>query len=146
MKKVIIFLVAILGVFTIWFYWKNPLVTRIKLHDHIFTVELAITPKEKERGLGYRDTLTPDHGMLFVYDRKEQFNFWMKGMRFPLDFVWIADKTVISVDTDIQPPGSSSETLKIYSPPIPVDKVLELPAGTVKTTGIAIGDSIEILR
>lgn len=146
MKKVLIFLAALLGVFTIWFYWRNPLVTKVKLHDRIFIVDVAITPKEKERGLGYRDALAPDHGMLFVYDRKEQFQFWMKGMRFPLDIIWILDKTVISVDTDIQPPSTPTEQLKVYAPPVPVDKVLELPAGSVKATGIAVGDTMEVLR
>ncbi len=146
MKKILVFLAALLGVFTVWFYWKNPLTTRVRIHTRIFLVDLAVTPKEKERGLGNRESLVADHGMLFVYDHKEQYGFWMKNMRFPLDFVWIAGKTVISLDTDVQPPASPNEQLKVYQPPIGVDKVLELPAGTVKQTGITIGDTVEILR
>ncbi len=144
MKKALIFFAALLLIFTIWYYWRNPLGTRIKIHDHVFTVEIAATAQEKEQGLGYRDSLAPDHGMLFPYDHKDQYQFWMKGMRFPLDFVWIDGKRI--VDITISVPVATNEPLPVYRPKAPVDKILELNAGTVEKVGIAIGDTVEILR
>ncbi len=144
MKKILIFLAVLLGTFTIWYYWRNPLSTRIKLHNQIFLVDVAVTEQEKRRGLGYRDSLPPDRGMLFVYNQKGQYDFWMKGMRFPLDFMWIDGKNVVDITTNV--PVATSESLPQYRPKVPVDKILELNAGTVEKYGIAIGDTIEILR
>ncbi len=144
MKKAFIFAAVLLGMFTVWFYWRNPLGTRIKIHDHIFTVEIAASAKEKERGLGYRDSLAPDHSMLFPYDHKDQYQFWMKGMRFPLDFIWIDGRRIVDITTNV--PAPIGDALPIYRPKVPVDKILELNAGTVEKIGIAIGDTIEILR
>ncbi len=144
MKKAAIFFAALLGIFTLWYYRQHPLTTRIKLHDQIFFVELAVTPSEKERGLGYRDNLEAGHGMLFPYDRKDQYSFWMKGMRFPIDILWMDERTVVDITANV--PVTISEPLPVYQPKVPVDKVLELPAGTAQRAGIAIGDTMEILR
>ncbi len=74
MKK-IIGLLFLLIAFTGWYYWKNPLQTEVEVRGQKIIVELAVTPKEKERGLSFRNTLAPDHGMLFAYDHKEPYGF-----------------------------------------------------------------------
>ena len=51
--------------------------------------EVMVTPTEQARGLGYRDSLAWSHGMLFTYDEPGFRSFWMKGMRFDIDIVWI---------------------------------------------------------
>ena len=38
---------------------------------HRITVELARRPAERSRGLMFRESLPPDHGMLFVFPRDE---------------------------------------------------------------------------
>jgi uncharacterized membrane protein (UPF0127 family) len=55
----------------------------------------------------------------------------MKGMRFPLDIVWIAKDRVIGVakNVPVPPNGQPSIDLPTYSPPSAVDYVLELNAG-----------------
>lgn len=130
--------------FTVWFYIKHPLNTRLLINGHIITVELAVTPQEKERGLGRRKTLAPDHGMLFLNDHKETYNFWMKDMQFPLDFIWISDKTIVDITQNVQPPPIAP--LQAIEPKIPVDKILEVNAGTVEKLGVKIGDVIQILN
>ncbi|MBI2405118.1 DUF192 domain-containing protein [Candidatus Gottesmanbacteria bacterium] len=144
MKKILIFLVALVGTFTVWYYWRNPLITKVRIRDQVFLVDVAVTSKEKERGLGYRESLLPNYGMLFVYNQKGQYTFWMKEMRFPIDIIWIDGKTIVDITQNA--PVSTGTPLAEYRPKIAVDKVLEVNAGTVEKTGIAIGDTMEILR
>ena len=104
-------------------------------------VEVATTSAQSERGLGYRDTLAADAGMLFDLHTTHRAEFWMKGMRFPLDMVWIGeDKRVVSVTTNIPPqPGVPDAQLRRYSPDTPVRYVLELNAGAAARLALAPG-------
>lgn len=144
MKKILIFLMALLATFTVWYYWRNPLITKVRIRNQVFLVDVAVTSKEKERGLGHRDSLPPNHGMLFVYPQKGSYTFWMKEMRFPIDIIWIDGKTVVDITQNA--PMSTGTPLAEYRPKVAVDKVLEVNAGDVEKTGITIGDTMEILR
>ncbi|HUD19126.1 MAG TPA: DUF192 domain-containing protein [Patescibacteria group bacterium] len=124
------------------YYIKHPLAVRVQIDGHVFVVDVAVTNQEKELGLGNRDYMPPDHGMLFVYDHVEAYSYWMKGMRFPLDMVWIKDKTIVDITKNI--PVSVNGSLPIYTPKVPVDKVLELNAGTSDTYQIKPGDTLLI--
>ena len=131
-------------VFLVWYYWAHPLTTRVNINGNMFTVDLAITNKEKEKGLGYRDNLKADHGMLFVYQNKDRYGFWMKGMRFPIDIIWISDNTIVDISKNV--PVATTGALPTYTPKEPVNKVFEVNAGTTDRLGIQIGDTIKILK
>jgi hypothetical protein len=104
-------------------------------------VEVASAPAQTERGLGYRDALPAGAGMVFDLHETRVPSFWMKGMRFPLDMVWIGeDKRVAGVTANVPPqPGALDEQLRRYSPDAPVRYVLELNAGAAARLGIAAG-------
>lgn len=145
LKKNVLFLIAFVTILLIGWYSTHPLGTKLTIRDHTFNVELAVTPKEKERGLGYRDSLKPDSGMLFVYDHAEQYGFWMKGMRFPLDFIWINGLVVADLTPNVAPPTNGMPLISLQ-PKFPVDKVLEVNAGTIERFGIEIGDLVKITQ
>ena len=142
MKKIFILAAVVLCLFTIWFYVRHPLVTKVEIRGHIFTVDLAITPQEKERGLGGRDSLDPDNGLLFPYDHTEQYSFWMKDMRFPIDIIWIRDNQIIDISRNV--PIESGTQLRVYQPKEPVNKVLEINAGISDANGFQAGDLVTI--
>ena len=119
---------------------------KIKVRDYIFNVEVADTNAARARGLGYRDKLGGDCGMLFIFDEKERYTFWMKGMRFPLDFLWIDGKTVADITEKVPAPAFETESLPVYAPRVPVDKILELNAGAVEQLGISVGDTVTFLK
>lgn len=102
-------------------------------------IELAVTPAERAKGLMYRTELAPDAGMLFDFGVEQPIYMWMKNTYIPLDMLFIrSDGRIASIATDTVP--LSTET--ISSGP-PVRAVLELPAGTVRAKGIAVGDRVE---
>lgn len=109
----------------------------------VLTVEVAATEQERAKGLGGRDSLDPNSGMLFVFDKPGRPQFWMKGMRFPLDFIWIDGRRVVGIIENVPAPQKDPDgVLPLYSSTVDVDKVLEVNAGYVKSHGIAVGDSL----
>jgi hypothetical protein len=43
--------------------------------------------------------------MLFIFESEGLYSFWMKGMRFPLDMVWInAECAVVDITKEVPPP------------------------------------------
>ena len=107
-------------------------------------VQVASTPEQSERGLGYRDELPEDAGMLFDLHETRIPQFWMKGMRFALDMVWIGeDRRVAAVTANVPPqPGASDEELARVSPPVAVRYALELNAGAAGRHGIGAGTQL----
>lgn len=142
--KRIFFSIFILIIGLLLYYRQHPLIAKVRIAGNTFFVEVAVTGAQKQRGLGGRDTLQADHGMLFPYDHKEQYEFWMRGMRFPLDFIWIDGTVVADISENIPPPNAGERPL-IIKPTVAVNTVLEVPAGTVQRLGISVGDTVEFL-
>ncbi|MEX2045311.1 MAG: DUF192 domain-containing protein [Opitutus sp.] len=57
----------------------------IKVGDKIVRMQVAVRPEEMQRGLMGRRDLGPDDGLLFVYQRPQQLQFWMRNTPTPLD-------------------------------------------------------------
>ena len=69
-------------------------------------VLVADTPQERAAGLSGYPGLPEDAGMLFVFPEPRQPSFWMKGMEFALDLVWIRDGIALwcKYDVSVPPP------------------------------------------
>lgn len=119
---------------------------QVKINDTVISIAIADTQEKRSKGLGGRENLASDSGMLFVFDRADRYSFWMKGLKFPLDFVWIRDMEVVDISENVQPPaeGTPDSSLQIYSANTGVDKVLEVAGGFVKAHGIKVGDKIKL--
>lgn len=141
-KRNISLIVCIAIVLAVFYYVRNPLVTKVIINNHVFTVDVAVTGAEKERGLSFRESLAPNRGMLFPYDNPQAYRFWMKDMRFPIDIIWIRDKIIVDITKNavVQKDGK----LTVYSPRMPADSVLEINAGLSDTVGIKIGNRVII--
>ena len=85
--------------------------------------EIADDDAERALGLGGRDRLARDAGMYFVLTSDAP-RIWMKGMRFPLDLVWIKDGRVVDVTARVpdEPPGTPESELPVYSPSQPANR------------------------
>jgi len=109
-------------------------VLAIKAPLGVIHAMVASTSEQQSLGLGQRDSLPANDGMLFPFAVPGQYGFWMKDMRFPLDMVWISsDRRVVMVSRDVSP---ASYPLVIY-PPSDISYVLELNADSASKFGIA---------
>ena len=144
MKRSLIIAGIVLLLFTLWYYWRNPPMVKAVIGNHTFTIETAVYREERERGLGYRKSMPRDHGMVFAFGVPAKYDFWMRGMQFPLDFLWIADKTIVDITENVPPPEGNEPPVQLTAK-IPADKVLELNAGTVARYGIQIGDEVTFI-
>jgi uncharacterized membrane protein (UPF0127 family) len=106
---------------------------------HNFNIEIAKTPSEKILGLMYRRSLPADAGMLFLYDRPQPVNFWMRNTYIPLDMVFIgADGRVQRIESHTEP-----FSLAAISSDGEAEAVLELNAGTTDAIGLKVGDEVD---
>ncbi len=121
----------------------NILVSTIQIGNTIYKLDIADDDNEKIKGLSGRDSLPFDQGMLFTYPTKDRYSFWMKGMRFSLDFVWIDGDTIVDLTEEVQRPLTDTYT-PIYQPKVPVDKILELNVGEIKKNGFTVGQKVTI--
>ena len=112
----------------------------VTVGDATFRVELAEAYDKQTAGLSGRAPLKENEGMLFIFPVSVPQTFWMKGMRFPLDFVWINADKVAGVTENAPPDGG----LLTYGSPGPVDKVLEINAGEVARHAIKTGEEVRV--
>lgn len=93
-----------------------------------FKVDVAETAKQQREGLSRRTSLAAGTGMLFQFGTRDHHDVWMAGMTIPLDVAWIADDTVLAVDT-LQPcTQPDPDTCPRWASPSPADALLEVPA------------------
>jgi uncharacterized membrane protein (UPF0127 family) len=113
----------------------------VEIAGQTIHVSIADTAPLREKGLGDRDHLNPDEGMLFVFQTDDRYAFWMKDMRFSIDIVWLtASGTIIYVADNVAP-----ETYPhAFLPDEPARYVLELPAGWMSSHDVKIGDIVRL--
>lgn len=107
-------------------------------------LEIVETPEDIGHGLSGHDPMPDNQGMLFIFQNSGRYAFWMKEMRFPLDFIWIANDTVVDLTENV--PVPTSEPLPLYRPRDPVNRVLEVNAGFVGRHGVKTGDKVVLNR
>lgn len=137
----ILILGIILGLGYATFISRQNKIQRILVRGQQFKAEIADTPQKMTLGLGERDALCEQCGMLFVFPEKETPSFWMKGMRFSLDIIWFdsEDGQIVHIEKSI--PADSKE---IYASPEKADRVLEINAGMAEKHGIKVGDTVTL--
>lgn len=114
---------------------------QVQLGGSNITLEVAHTEVAKEQGLSGRGAMASDHGMLFVFDSPAKYCFWMKGMRFNLDVIWLdsADR-VVTVDYDLSPQTYP----QTFCPNNPAHYVIEVNAGVAAAAHLATGQPLNI--
>ncbi len=148
MKRIVILETVILAVLLFLFFSpKQDTASKtktIKINNHQLYIEIADTDALRTQGLSGRTNLAQDHGMLFIFPTIGYYQFWMKDMKFPLDFIWIAKEKVIDFTENVTSPNTDNENLPRYTSKFPFDKVLELNSGIIKKLDIRIGDKVLI--
>ncbi len=109
----------------------------------VIQAEPAWTAEERAQGLSGHAPLSNDGGMLFFLGAERVPAFTMRGMLFPLDFVWISsDLHVVDLTENVLHPAAAGEVLSGIRPVAPVLYVLEVNAGVIAEFGIEVGDEV----
>ena len=131
-----------------WFFWPKTSSSGSRLQVGQATVKVEIRDDEAGRNLGLsgRPSLAENEGMLFVFDSPARYEFWMKDMNFPLDFIWINDGLVVDLSEHIPPPDKlTNEPPMTVRPKAPATQVLEVNSGWIQFHQIKVGDKVEML-
>ncbi len=104
----------------------------------VFSVELAVTDQEREKGLMFRKQVPEGYGMLFDFKQDQPVSMWMKNTYVSLDMFFIGDDGRIARIAENTEPLSE----RIIPSGGPVRAVLEVVGGTAKKYGIAVGDKV----
>ena len=121
-----------------WPEGKQTLEIASKTGVHAFSVEIADTEPEREKGLMFRKELPEGQGMLFDFHREQEVGFWMKNTYVSLDMIFIrGDGRILSIAENTEPLST-----RVIPSNGPVRAVLEVVAGTARKFGIAPGDRV----
>lgn len=135
----LIILAAALGLKIINIYTKAGAVT---INKKVFKVEVLKNEWELERGLSNREKLAKNKGMLFVFPKEDKHSFWMKGMKFSVDIIWIKDDKIVDIKEKL--PIPTTRYLEKYTPTSSAKYVLEVNAGLSEKYGFKIGDPVAL--
>jgi uncharacterized membrane protein (UPF0127 family) len=107
------------------------------------TLLVASTRAEQEHGLSDVPYLASTTGMLFVFDKPDDYGFWMKDMEFPLDIIWLDQSfKIIHIEHDLSP----STYPNVFYPGSPAKYVIEVNAGIAQKFSLAIGETMQIYQ
>src|SRR3954469_22693686 len=74
----------------------------------MFSVEMATTEDEKQKGLMYRRELADGKGMLFDFSPEQQISMWMKNTYISLDMIFIrADGRILRIAENTEPESTA---------------------------------------
>ena len=105
---------------------------------HSFSVELARTREEQDKGLMFRRELPDGQGMLFDFTTDQKVAFWMENTYISLDIIFInGDGRIRRIAENAEPLSKAT-----ISSDGPVRAVLEVIAGTARKLGIKEGDRV----
>jgi O-antigen/teichoic acid export membrane protein/lipid II:glycine glycyltransferase (peptidoglycan interpeptide bridge formation enzyme)/uncharacterized membrane protein (UPF0127 family) len=115
----------------------------VRIGKKMIMAEVVRDTDSIRRGLSGRDFLDPEKAMLFVFPEPRRYRFWMRGMRFPIDIIWICDDTIVGITRRIAPKPDAPRP-RFYYAPRKANYVLEVNAGYAEQNGIAVGDKITL--
>lgn len=118
-------------------------VAQMKIGDSHLFVEIADTASSQEMGLMHRETLPPDHGMLFVYNQPEILSFWMKNTKIPLS-VGFFDQQQRLLQIEHMNPPKKPDACPVYQSKFPAKYALEVPQHWFEEHKIAIGNKFSL--
>lgn len=106
----------------------------VVVNEKKYFVEIADDPIEQQKGLMNKE-LKENEGMLFVFEKKGKYGFWMKNTIISLDIIFIDDDKVVDVIS-----ADPCDVCEVYYPNASANYVLEV----IKGSNITIGDKVEI--
>jgi uncharacterized membrane protein (UPF0127 family) len=119
--------------------------SEVVIDGNTLDVALSTTTKAIDQGLQSQPSLSPNDGMLFIFNAAKIYQFWMPNMNFSLDMIWIgSDNKIVSISKDAPPLPDPTKPVW-FRPTSPAQYVLEVNAGYADEHTIKIGDTVQFV-
>ena len=110
----------------------------VTVSNYTLMADIADTPQRMQTGLDVRDSMNDSQGMLFPFTDEGNQGFWMKGMKFPIDIIWInKDRKVVHIEPSLAP--CTPLSCPVYTPSEPAMYVLETTSGFAQRHNVNVG-------
>ena len=106
-------------------------------------VEIADDEIEMQQGLMFRESLEESSGMIFVFEKKGMYGFWMKNTLIPLDVIFIDDNLHITGIIYAEP--CKEDPCRVYRPENQFKYVLEVNGNFTSRNNISLGNKVELI-
>jgi hypothetical protein len=108
----------------------------LRINNTTYLLKISSTKSQLINGLSDTQALPQNRGMLFILPNLDYQCFWMKGMKFNLDIIWLnSEKKVIKIEQNLSPSTYPNN----YCPSSFARYVLEMNSGFIKTNKIRLG-------
>jgi len=145
---ILVFVFVALVALLYFFSQKQPLlktteVVFLKGNTELTKVkaEVVNTPQQMAKGLMFRESLSTNKAMLFVYTDEQIRSFWMKNMNFDIDIIFL-DKNRNIVSIKEKAPACKTLTCPHYSSALPAMYAVEVISGFAGEFNLKIGDKV----
>ena len=109
----------------------------------LIKTEFVFDTADALRGMQFRNSIAPDHGMLYAHRIPGKYGYWMFQTLIPLDMIWMDSKhTVVEIIENAPPCKTAASQCPHYGGNQVAQYVLQLGGGMVKHYGLKVGDSI----
>jgi len=140
---ILLILICILSVF-VFLKLSPEKKNYIIIDNQKFYIDVAKTDEQKEKGLSIYNKLPLEKGMIFPYEDSGYHPFWMKGMKFSIDIIYIQNNKIVDIFENLPFPKNDFQTPVIVRPTANSNYVLEINAGLSKKYNFKKGDIVEI--
>lgn len=116
--------------------------TSVKVGESgIFSLWVADTNDSLYQGLSGIEKLPGNGGLLMDFKVMGYHGIVMRGMKVPLDLVWVDEsKAVVHIVKHVSP---DEDDTRVFVSKKPARYVLELPSGSVEASAVRIGDTAQ---
>ena len=125
---------------------------RIQVGDRWFVLEVVDDPMSRQLGLGGRESIPEDGGMLFVFPDAALRSFVMRDCPIPIDILFLSPTGTITAMHAMtpEPPQGQNESdfayeqrLEKYGSRAAAMFAIELKGGTLEALELSVGDKID---
>lgn len=121
-------------------FFNNYKKIKVGVGSRHYTLYVADDEQKKLRGLSNIDGLKEEYGMIFVFSKPDYYYFWMKNMKFSLDFIFLNKNKIVDIVENVKPNTYPNYIISKK----PFDMVIELNEGQIKKAGVYVGSNIKI--
>ncbi len=131
----------------------TPGTERVMLAGRAFTLEVAADEPSRTRGLGGRESIPDDGGLLFIFPDAAVRSFWMRDCLVDIDIMYLDPHGRITAihRMTAEPPRRNEETeaaylrrLRNYASVYPAQFAIELRAGSLDALGLRVDQKVEL--